>query len=55
MVIGLMGAVIGGFLATHVGLAGPGQHGLINSIIIAVVGAVILTVVVRLVTGGRVL
>lgn len=54
MVIGLIGAVVGGFLATHLGFAGPGQHGLIISIIIAVIGAVILTMLVRLVTGGRV-
>jgi uncharacterized membrane protein YeaQ/YmgE (transglycosylase-associated protein family) len=54
MVIGLIGAVVGGFLATHLGMAGPGQHGLIISIIIAVIGAVILTVLVRLISGGRV-
>jgi uncharacterized membrane protein YeaQ/YmgE (transglycosylase-associated protein family) len=54
MVVGLVGAVIGGFLATQLGLGGVGQHGLIISIVIAVVGAVILTWVVRLVTGGRV-
>jgi len=54
MVIGLIGAVVGGFLATHLGFAGPGQHGLIISIIIAVIGAVILTMLVRLVSGGRV-
>jgi len=54
MVIGLIGAVVGGFLATHLGMAGPGQHGLVISIIIAVIGAVILTVLVRLISGGRV-
>lgn len=54
MVIGLIGAVVGGFLATHLGFAGPGQHGLIISIIIAVIGAVILTMLVRLISGGRV-
>ena len=54
MVIGLVGAVVGGFLATHLGLAGPGQSGMLMTILIAVVGAVILTVLLRLVTGGRV-
>ena len=54
MVIGLIGAVVGGFLATTVGIAPPGQQGLIVSILIAVVGAVVLTMLVRLVTGGRV-
>jgi uncharacterized membrane protein YeaQ/YmgE (transglycosylase-associated protein family) len=54
MVVGLIGAVVGGFIATHVGIAPPGQQGLIVSILIAVVGAVILTWLVRLVTAGRV-
>lgn len=53
MIVGLIGAVIGGFLATHLGIAGPGQQGLILSIVIAVVGAVLLTLLVRLVTGNR--
>ena len=54
MVIGPVGAVVGGFLATHLGLAGPGQSGMLMTILIAVVGAVLLTVLLRLVTGGRV-
>jgi uncharacterized membrane protein YeaQ/YmgE (transglycosylase-associated protein family) len=54
MVIGLVGAVVGGFLATHLGLAGPGQSGMLMTILIAVVGAVILTVLLRLISGGRV-
>ena len=53
MVVGLVGALVGGFLATHLGFAGPGQHGIIISILIAVIGAVILTVLLRLVSGGR--
>ena len=53
MIVGLVGAVIGGFLATHLGIAGPGQQGLMMSIIIAVVGAVLLTLLVRLVSGNR--
>jgi uncharacterized membrane protein YeaQ/YmgE (transglycosylase-associated protein family) len=54
MIVGLIGAVIGGFIATHVGIAPPGQQGMIVSIIIAVIGAVVLTWILRLITGGRV-
>jgi len=53
MVVGLVGALIGGFLSSHLGLGGIGQHGLIISIVIAVIGAVILTWIVRLITGNR--
>jgi len=53
MVVGVVGALIGGFISSHLGLGGIGQHGLIMSIVIAVIGAVILTWIVRLITGGR--
>jgi uncharacterized membrane protein YeaQ/YmgE (transglycosylase-associated protein family) len=53
MVIGLIGALIGGFISSHLGVGGVGQHGLIVSICIAVLGAVILTWILRLFTGGR--
>ncbi len=53
MVIGLLGALIGGFISSHLGLGGVGDHGLIISIVIAVFGAVILTFLVRLLTGNR--
>lgn len=53
MVVGLVGALIGGFLSSHLGLGGVGQHGLIMSIVIAVIGAVILTLIVRLISGNR--
>ena len=53
MVVGLIGAMIGGFLSYHLGLGGVREHGLIMSIVIAVIGAVILTLIVRLLTGGR--
>lgn len=53
MVVGLIGAMIGGFLSYHLGLGGVREHGLIMSIVIAVIGAVILTWIVRLVTGNR--
>jgi uncharacterized membrane protein YeaQ/YmgE (transglycosylase-associated protein family) len=53
MVIGLLGALVGGFISSHLGLGGVGDHGLIISIVIAVIGAVILTFLVRLVSGNR--
>ncbi len=53
MVVGLVGALIGGFVSSHLGLGGVGEHGLIVSILIAVVGAVLLTWIVRLVSGNR--
>lgn len=53
MFVGLVGALIGGFVSSHLGFGGVGQHGLIMSIIIAVIGAVILTAVLRLITGNR--
>src|SRR5579871_4309172 len=45
MIVGLVGALVGGFLASHLGFGGENSHGLIVSIIIAVIGAVILTVI----------
>jgi uncharacterized membrane protein YeaQ/YmgE (transglycosylase-associated protein family) len=53
MIIGLIGACIGGFISSRLGLGGTGQHGLIVSIGIAVLGAVILTFLIRLVSGNR--
>ncbi|MBW4039177.1 MAG: GlsB/YeaQ/YmgE family stress response membrane protein [Acidobacteria bacterium] len=53
MVVGLIGAMIGGFISYHLGLGGVREHGLIMSIVIATIGAVILTLIVRLLTGGR--
>ncbi|MFY9748640.1 MAG: GlsB/YeaQ/YmgE family stress response membrane protein [Acidobacteriaceae bacterium] len=53
MVVGIVGALIGGFLSSHLGLGGIGQHGLIMSIVIAVVGAIILTLIIRLISGNR--
>jgi uncharacterized membrane protein YeaQ/YmgE (transglycosylase-associated protein family) len=53
MVVGLVGAFIGGFISYHLGLGGVGDHGLVMSIVIAVIGAVILTVILRLITGNK--
>ncbi len=53
MVIGLIGALIGGAIFRSLGYGGPGEHGLIISILISTIGAIILTVLVRLITGKR--
>ena len=50
LVLGLVGGIIGGFLANALGLGGGG---LIWSICLATLGAVILVWVVRLVSGKR--
>ncbi len=54
MVVGLCGALVGGFLSRHLGAGSVNEHGLIVSIMIATVGAVILTWVFRQVTRNRV-
>ncbi|MBN3775150.1 MULTISPECIES: GlsB/YeaQ/YmgE family stress response membrane protein [Burkholderia] len=45
IVVGIVGAVIGGWLA---GLLGIGFSGILGSIVIALIGAVILLLVIRL-------
>ncbi|MEO6965576.1 MAG: GlsB/YeaQ/YmgE family stress response membrane protein [Acidobacteriaceae bacterium] len=52
MVIGLVGALIGGFIMRSVGFAGSG--GIIYTILVAIGGAIILTLLLRLVTRGKV-
>jgi uncharacterized membrane protein YeaQ/YmgE (transglycosylase-associated protein family) len=51
IVVGIVGAVIGGYIMQSLGYAGQG--GLIYTVCVAVLGAVILTLVIRLVTGRR--
>jgi len=53
MIVGLVGALIGGWIAGMLGFGSTGSHGMIGAIIIAVIGAVLLTLVVRLITGNR--
>jgi uncharacterized membrane protein YeaQ/YmgE (transglycosylase-associated protein family) len=48
MIIGLIGAIF-----RALGYGGPGEHGLIVSIIISTIGAVILTLLIHLFTGKR--
>jgi uncharacterized membrane protein YeaQ/YmgE (transglycosylase-associated protein family) len=51
IIIGIVGAVVGGFIMQKLGYAGSG--GLIYTIIVAIIGAVLLTLLLRLVTGNR--
>ena len=53
MVVGLIGALIGGWVSSAMGFGSTGEHGMIGSIIIATIGAVLLTVILRLITGNR--
>lgn len=50
IVVGLLGAVIGGYLA---GIAGIAVGGFIGEVVVALVGAFLLLFVVRLVMSGR--
>jgi uncharacterized membrane protein YeaQ/YmgE (transglycosylase-associated protein family) len=52
IIVGIIGAVIGGFIMTHL-FGASAQGGFIYSIIVAVIGAVLLTLLVRLITGNR--
>ncbi len=52
MVVGLIGALIGGFIMRSLGHSGSG--GIVYTIVVAVIGAIILTLLLRLVTRGRV-
>jgi uncharacterized membrane protein YeaQ/YmgE (transglycosylase-associated protein family) len=49
IVVGIVGAIVGGFIMRALGFAGQG--GMIYTILVAVLGAVILTWLIRLVTG----
>ncbi len=53
MIVGLVGALVGGFLSSHLGMGGVNDHGLVGSIIIATIGAVVLTLLIRLISGNR--
>jgi uncharacterized membrane protein YeaQ/YmgE (transglycosylase-associated protein family) len=51
IIIGIVGAIIGGFIMRALGFSGQG--GMIYTILIAILGAVVLTWLLRLVTGNR--
>ena len=50
IILGIAGALVGGFLASLIGIGGGG---LIWSIIIATIGAIILLAIYRLIAGNR--
>lgn len=49
IIVGVVGAFIGGFLLTAVGLAALFGAGIIGSIIVAVIGAVVLLFIIKLI------
>ncbi len=51
IVLGIVGAIIGGWIMRSLGFAGQG--GTVYTIIVAIGGAVLLTAIVRLITGRR--
>ena len=51
VILGIVGAVVGGFIAQAIGISPSG--GLIYTILIAIGGAVIVVFLVRLLTGKR--
>ena len=51
IIVGIIGAVVGGFIMRTLGHAGSG--GLIYTLFVAVLGAVLLTWILRLISGKR--
>jgi uncharacterized membrane protein YeaQ/YmgE (transglycosylase-associated protein family) len=51
IVVGIVGAIIGGEIMAHLGMSASG--GMIYTILVAIVGAVILTLIIRLIFGKK--
>ena len=51
IIVGIVGAIVGGFIMRSLGFAGQG--GLIYTILVAIGGAIVLTWLVRLISGRR--
>lgn len=51
IIVGIIGAIVGGFIMRALGFAGQG--GMIYTIIVAIIGAVVLTWIIRLISGRR--
>ena len=51
IIVGIAGAIAGGFIMRSAGFADQG--GLLYTILVAVIGAVLLTLLLRLITRGR--
>ena len=50
VILGIVGAVVGGFIAGHLGLGGGGM---IYTILVAIAGAILVVFLFRLITGKR--
>jgi uncharacterized membrane protein YeaQ/YmgE (transglycosylase-associated protein family) len=51
IILGIVGAVVGGFIARHLGMSPSG--GTLYTLLIAVCGAILVVFVFRLITGRR--
>ncbi len=51
IIIGTIGAIVGGWIMRAVGFSGQG--GMIYTILVAIGGAIVLTLLFRLIVGGR--
>ena len=51
LILGIIGAMVGGFIARHLGLAESG--GMIYTIIVAMFGAIVVVFLFRLITRSR--
>jgi len=51
IIVGIVGAIVGGFIMHALGFAAQG--GLLYTIFVAVIGAVLLTFLLRLISGNR--
>jgi uncharacterized membrane protein YeaQ/YmgE (transglycosylase-associated protein family) len=51
IIVGIVGAIIGGLIMVTLGYAGTG--GFLYTVFIAVIGAILLTLILRLLTGRR--
>ena len=53
IVVGIVGAILGGLILGQLGLFTEGPQGFLGTLIVAFIGAVILLAILRLVTGAR--
>jgi len=53
IVIGIIGAIIGGWIMSALGAGNAASGGWIYSILVAILGAIILTLIVRAFSGNR--
>jgi uncharacterized membrane protein YeaQ/YmgE (transglycosylase-associated protein family) len=51
--VGIVGAVIGGWIFHNLGIQGPAGHPFLGSVLVSFVGATVLLLFLRLITGMR--